>query len=230
MALAAPPQKRSALGINEVPMILELSALKDVVSIAAVVCPATWLGVRKVRERWGHLSWGSVAKTTARLHGKMVAAGYRPSYIVGLGRGGAVTGAMLSGRFAQPNIPLIVLTIDHGSSQLNREFYEKGVVRTERVSDCGLVHQGLENVLVLGVDIVNGGAMRAALSSLEEAGVKHSAIACLYMHPDAYIKPTFFGAARRGRLKFPWMAQTFERTWGIPRLPSEASRPPKDDA
>lgn len=196
--------------------IAMLETLQAIAAIAAVVAPAVLWATPRIRERWGHISWAAVRRAVKDLHRHMYGAGYRPDYIVCLGRGGAIVGGMLSYLFGKPNIPIIVLTIDHRSSQLHEGHRDKGLVRSDTVLGCGQIEEGLSNVLVLGIDIVNGGAMKAALAALESRRIAHSAIACVYMHPDSYIKPEFYARRKGGRLQFPWMSEPFERTWGMP--------------
>lgn len=66
------------------------------------------------------------------------------------------------------------------------------------------------NVLVLGVDVISGRSMKAALNCLERQGVTVSAVAALYWSSDeheirALIKKCYYHEEREREPRYPWV-------------------------
>lgn len=194
-----------------------LSIFKDILSILVIVIPAIWAVSSWVRSKRGGISWRAIEKAVEKLYQKMDAANYRPDNIVCLGRAGSIAGTLLSHRFGKKVIPIVVLTFEYTVSDVHPQHKGKEHLRSEIISECCTVQEGLGNVLLLGIDIMTGSTMQVGLEELDKLKVAHSATACLFWHPDAKLKPTFYAEKRTTRLRYPWMSTSFWQNWGISR-------------
>ena len=161
------------------------------------------------------VGWTEVANAVTKLHENMKNRKYRPSYIVCMGRGGGVVGAMLSQKFEKPVVPVIVLTMDHRMGVDEKDSGLPGRYRADGVNDCCAVKEGLNGVLLLGVDIITGTALQIGARELKQKGVTVTATACLFRRPGAALEPTFFAEECTGRYLYPWMKLPFHEVWGI---------------
>ncbi|MDR2981395.1 MAG: hypothetical protein LBV12_04020 [Puniceicoccales bacterium] len=191
-----------------------ITLIASIIATCAVLAPPFWLLAREILERFGHISWNSISRSVKILHEKMKSAHYRPDYIICTGRSGAVIGAMLSARFRQPNIPIIVLTLSYSLGENKPGSLLLGKQRLDGINEC-IEFKGIRNVLVVTSDVMTGRSMELAIKLLELKDVQISATASIYINPNSTWNPTFTVHKYSGRLKFPWMMDTFDRTWNL---------------
>jgi hypoxanthine phosphoribosyltransferase len=191
------------------------SIIKDLISILAVISPAVWAIYLWIKSKKGDISWRGLQKAIIKLHKKMDENSYRPNYIICIGRAGSIAGAMLSHQFGKPVIPIMILTFDYIVVDVHPQYRGKEYARKEVLLNCCTITQGLQNVLVFGVDIMTGVTMKAGLQKLSENNIDHSATACLFWNPNATIKPTFHAETKDKRLLYPWMSTSFLKVYNI---------------
>ena len=192
-----------------------LSLIKDLIAILAIVGPGVWALYVWIRSKKGDISWRALQKAIMKLHKKMDETSYRPDYIICLGRAGSIAGGMLSHQFGKPVIPIMALTFDYVIEDVHPQHRGKEHARKEILLNCCTVTQGLQNVLVFGIDIMTGVTIKACLQELSKNNIGHSATACLFWNPNATIKPTFHSETRDKRLLYPWMSTSFLKVYNI---------------
>lgn len=202
-----------------------ISSIKDLLSILAVVIPTGYAIYLWFRSKRGDISWRALQKAVKKLHRIMEADSYRPDHIVCIGRAGSIVGAMLSHTFGSPVIPMMVLTFDYQIEEVRpdrrrgREFS-----RREHLLESCAIPTGLQNVLVLGIDIMTGSTMKAGIQELTTRNAEHTATACLFWNENAGFKPTYYCEQRDRRLIYPWMADSFNRIYNIGKRTAESDR------
>ena len=192
-----------------------IDVVEKVLASAAVLLPAVWAVWTKARARWGDVSWGSITSASNSLHSKMGEVNYRPACIVCLGRAGAIAGAILSERFGRPIVPIVVLAFDYVEVEAQNTSPARLTYRRLQFVDFGTIKENVDNVLLLGIDVVTGSTMEQALEQLQKRGVTCSATACLFWNPEARVRPTFFVRERSMRAKYPWHITTFGKRYGF---------------
>lgn len=197
-----------------------LSTLKDFLYILAIAGPALWGAWSYLKSLRGDVSWRMLEKAVGKLHMKMEDEKYKPDYIVCIGRAGGVGGAMLSHRFRTSVIPIIVLTYSYDLLE-----HGKAHERIEKLRECCSVKEGLQKVLLFGLDIMSGNTMLAAAKELEKRNIREYKTACLYWNPVAKLKPDLFAETRAKRPQYPWMLNPFSLIHESSRvLPNESPK------
>ncbi len=202
-----------------------LDVVGKILACLAILVPAIWAVISYVRSRFGRLSWRSIEKGIADLYGQMSSDNYTPSVIICIGRSGSIVGSMLSGCFERKMTPIVTISFDHRREHPHH-MRGKEYIRSEEFIDACSVKRGVQNALILAVDIMTGSTMKAALRELGRMGVSHSAIACLYWNPDAEVTPTFRYRERSSRPRYPWMSWPCWKSWSaVPgRAPGSSSQ------
>ena len=187
---------------------------RDIFAILAIAFPAIWGIWVWLKTRRGDISWHALQKAVEKLHVAMANAKYRPNYIVCIGRAGGMVGAMLSHRFKQPVIPVIVLTFTY-------ELTSRGTAhdRKERLLACSTIADSVQNVLLLGVDVMTGETMKSGEEELKKHNIQEYKTACLYLNPISRRTPDYFVEKRTKRLQYPRMPNSFSETYEHSALP-----------
>ena len=182
--------------------------VQAVLASLAILLPAAWGATIWIRRRWGRVSWHHIETATLKLHAKICERRYRPVWIVCLGRAGGVVGALLSEKFGAPIVPLAVLNFEY-RQQGPESSSSRVLLRTQRpVSITDFKNPG-GDILVLGIDIITGETMMAALAYLKENGIASADCACLFWNPDGAVTPTYWVEKTNHRLTYPWNAKPF---------------------
>jgi len=146
-------------------------------------------------------NWKEVDRLTKKLIRDIRDDLFVPDVIVGIGRGGSILGALLSGNLYVPdkkrNIPL--LGVDRLYEWRNGERVE---VENKMVDFSPL--RGKRVLLVAG-DVLTGGTMTFFLHQIREAGAKEVRTACLVKGVTAAYTPDYFGKEITGDFRMPWM-------------------------
>lgn len=153
-----------------------------------------WLNLRR-------FSWTEVDKLTKKLIQQISSDMFVPDVIVGIGRGGAILGALLSGNLRVPgksrNIPLLVVERIY-------EWHdgERIEVENEMINLSPL--RGKKILLVAG-DVLTGGTMRFFLREIEQVEPQEVRTACLVKGVTSAYRPDYFGKEITGDFRMPWM-------------------------
>lgn len=153
-----------------------------------------WLNLRR-------FSWTEVDKLTKKLIQQISSDMFVPDVIVGIGRGGAILGALLSGNLRVPgksrNIPLLVVERIY-------EWHdgERIEVENEMINLSPL--RGKKILLVAG-DVLTGGTMKFFLREIEQVEPQEVRTACLVKGVTSAYRPDYFGKEITGDFRMPWM-------------------------
>ncbi len=186
--------------------------VKDVLSSLAIIIPAIAIAYRFLSEKFGRIPWWEIKKGVKNLHEQMVREDFSPTIIVCLGRSGSIVGAMLSGCF-EDMIPIATLNFHYTKDNPHPTKQSREHVRSEEFIDYCVLKSGIEGVLVLGVDILTGGTISAAMQELKKRNIDDYSIACLYLHTNAKVMPRFFYKKKNIRPRYPWMTVPFWKNW-----------------
>ncbi len=153
-----------------------------------------WLNLRS-------FSWSEIDKLTKKLVRQMGDDMFVPDVIVGIGRGGSILGALLSGNLRVPdkkrNIPL--LGVDRIYEWRDGERIE---VENKMIDFAPL--KGKRVLLVAG-DVLTGGTMKFFLHEIEQVGPTEVRAACLVKGVTSAYRPDYFGKEITGDFRMPWM-------------------------
>lgn len=146
-------------------------------------------------------SWRDVDAMSKRIINIMSNDMYIPDVIVGIGRGGAIVGALLSGNMAIPNkkqnIPL--LGVDRIYEWRNGRRIELHNPMVELGALAG------KRVLLVAADVSSGDTMKMYLQTLREQGVSEIKTAALLKNVAATFKPDYYAREIAGTFRMPWM-------------------------
>lgn len=141
------------------------------------------------------LTWRFTEKTVSRFAKEMAAKGFSPTLIIGIGRGGAVMGALLSGVLGHR--PLIVID-------------RKYAWQDGRRIDGMLMHTNLppsllERVLLVAGEVHTGNTMRLYCEYFRKLGAKSIARAALFVQKGATEPVEYIGRESETDCQLPWM-------------------------
>lgn len=148
----------------------------------------------KLSTRW-RLSWRFAEKVVLKITDRMTGDDFSPTLIIGIGRGGAIMGAMISG--ALGHRPLIVIDRKYN--------WEKG----RRIDDMVQrlqINIGLDKVLLVAGEVHSGNTMRLYYDYFRELGAKEIRRATLFYENGATEPVEYKGlTSSRKSLRMPWM-------------------------
>lgn len=171
--------------ILEIVMYL-LSVLGGIVSIWTI-----WLWLRPFKR----ISWRKVEKGIKQLKADLIQANYYPTLIVGIGRGGAVIGALLSGTLG--NVPIIV--IDRVYDWTSKE-------RKEDVCEKIRISKNINKVLIVAGELHSGNTAKIYTEYFEDMGAKEIRMLTYMKEPYPTFKPDFsYIETNNSNIRFPWM-------------------------
>lgn len=142
------------------------------------------------------LSWKSAEKSAKEIVAEMTADNFLPSLIVGIGRGGAIMGALISG--ALGHRPLIVI---------DREFKWNEEDRTEGIIfPISIPPDFLEKVLLVSGEVHTGRTMKMYYDYLGSIGAKSILRATYYYEKGAPVRVDYKGLESSDKkVRMPWM-------------------------
>jgi probable phosphoglycerate mutase len=141
------------------------------------------------------VSWRQVEKGILKLREALINANYHPTLIIGIGRGGAVTGALLSGTFG--NVPVIVI---------DRVYEWKNRQRSESFLEEIRITKNLERVLIVAGELHSGNTMKKYIAYFNELGAEQIKTLAFCKEPCPTCSPDFFHIeTSKVNLRLPWM-------------------------
>lgn len=175
-------------------------------AIAALVIPPSKYLYNKWRINRGDMSWRAVRKAVHKLKKQLDEKRVTPQCIVGVGRAGAIAASMLSHQFGTRYIPVVVLNFAYEMR------LKDGVLHRVPIPvDVNQIKEEMQDVLLLGADIMSGGTMVECMRILRERNITFT-IGCLFLNSDiALVKPKYFVEERGKRPQYPWMPMPHEK-------------------
>jgi len=141
------------------------------------------------------ISWKKVEKGIKQLKEDLIKANYYPTLIVGIGRGGSITGALLSGTLG--NIPIVVIDRVY-------EWTDKG--RKEGVFENIRISKNIDRVLLVAGELHSGNTAKKYVEYFQTMGAKEIKMLTFMTEPYPTFKPDFFYIeSDKSNIRFPWM-------------------------
>lgn len=166
---------------------------------------------RKLFEFWHSLksfSWKQVDKCSKIVIKQIERDKFVPDMVVGIGRGGAIVGSILSGNIIIPSIKernIPALFFDRHYDWQNGERVEV----VNNMVDFTLLEG--KKVLLVAADVITGGTMKFYVHQLRSAKVSDLKTACLVKSQTATFQPNYFGQEVTADCKMPWMYKGYSR-------------------
>lgn len=153
-----------------------------------------WFLLEKLTRRV-KLRWRFVEKSVKAIGHKLTGDDFSPTLIVGIGRGGAIVGAMLSGVLGHR--PLFVI---------DRKYEWKGGRRIDGIFESLRISLGLEKVLLVAGEVHTGNTMKLYYDYFKKIGANEIRRATLYYEKGAteYVEYKGFESSKKN-LHMPWM-------------------------
>lgn len=161
----------------------------------------SWEWMRKTFSSVTIFDWHDVNQGALSINKKLLEDGYIPTHIVGIGRGGSILSALISGNLIKDkHIPF---------SAFDRKYSkdETGMRKAELLHGIDLGHCDLTRVLLVAGDVVTGITAQRFKELLISKGVKEIRFAVLAKCPNPAMEPDYFYKeflSEKG-LRFPWM-------------------------
>lgn len=142
------------------------------------------------------LSWKFAEKVAKKIAEKMIADDFSPTLIVGIGRGGAVMGALISGVLGHR--PLIVI---------DREYeWKEGKRFEDMIFPVNVPTTFLERTLLIAGEVHSGNTMKVYYEYFKKLGSQHVRKACLFYENEATVEVEYKGLeSSKKNILMPWM-------------------------
>lgn len=133
---------------------------------------------------------------------------YKPSIIIGIGRGGAIYGSIFS--YYMKETPLLAIDrkylYNDAEERIGEDWYYPFDIPKEL----------LENVLLVAGEYHSGKTMQKFFDRLKEIGANEIRTCVLYYQtglPNQISEPDYYGISGRRDCLMPWQQKQFLRTW-----------------
>jgi hypoxanthine phosphoribosyltransferase len=141
------------------------------------------------------ITWKEVERGVLRLKEDLIKANYYPTLIVGIGRGGSIIGALLSGTLG--NIPIIVI---------DRIYVWKDEQREDGFCEEIKISKNIDKVLLVAGELHTGNTARKYTSYFKNMGAKEIKMLSFMKELYPTYKPDFsFIETQKTEIRFPWM-------------------------
>jgi probable phosphoglycerate mutase len=141
------------------------------------------------------ISWRKVERGVLQLKEDLIRQNYVPTLIVGIGRGGSIISALLSGTLG--NIPIIVI---------DRVYKWSDKQRDESICEQIKISNNIEKVLLVAGELHSGYTAKLYTSYFSEMGAKEIKMLTFMKEPYPNYKPDFYYLeSSKSDIRFPWM-------------------------
>lgn len=166
--------------------IYVLSILGGVVSVVTIY---RWLlSFKKIK-------WTTVEKGIKKLKEDLIRDKYLPSLIVGVGRGGSIVGALLSGCLG--HIPILVI---------DRVYEWQDNMRKDDLCEKIKLSKNLEKVLLVAGELHTGGTAKTYIEYFKTMGANEVKYLAFAKDPYPAINPDYyFIESKKPDIRLPWM-------------------------
>ncbi len=142
------------------------------------------------------LSWRFTEKAAKRIARELTADNFSPTIIVGIGRGGAIMSALISGCLGHR--PLIIIDRKYTWSEGDR--------LDDMIFSVAIPQNFLENVLIVAGEVHSGKTMQFYHEYFKKLGAKDIQRATLYYEKGAPLKVEYKGLeSTKKNILMPWM-------------------------
>lgn len=141
------------------------------------------------------ISWKKVEKGIKKLKEDLIKANYYPTLIVGIGRGGSITGALLSGTLG--NIPIIVI---------DRVYDWTDKSRKDGFCENISITKNIDKVLLVAGELHSGNTAKKYIEYFKSMGAKEIRMLTFMKEPYPTFNPDFYYIeSGKSDIVFPWM-------------------------
>ena len=141
------------------------------------------------------VSWKKVEKGVIHLKEKLINSNYTPTLIVGIGRGGSIIGALLSGTLGI--VPILVI---------DRVYEWKDKERKESFCEEIRISKNIEKVLLVAGEVHSGNTAKKYFKYFKEMGAKEVRMLTFMQEPFPTFQPDYsYIKTEKSDIKFPWM-------------------------
>ena len=150
--------------------------------------------ITKIRP-YKRIRWKAVEKGVIKLRDKLIADNYWPTAIIGIGRGGAVIGGLVSGVLGHTRIVV-----------LNRDYdWEEGI-RSEKLYDEITRETNLDRVLLVAGELHTGGSAKACVKYLKSLGASEIRMYAFLKDKYPQFSPDYHTiGSNKPDIRLPWM-------------------------
>jgi len=167
-------------------LVYLFSALGGIVSIWTIY---KWV------QPYRKISWKKVEKGVKRLKEELILTDYLPTLIVGIGRGGSIVGALLSGTLG--NIPILVI---------DRVYEWTDNQRKESFCEEIRISKNIDKVLLVAGELHTGITAKKYTEYFKQLGAKEIRMLSFMKEPYPAFRPDYsFIETDRSNIRFPWM-------------------------
>ena len=146
-------------------------------------------------QKFQRYTWKNAEKIVNQMIHNMNEDGFSPSLICGIGRGGAILGAMISGIL--DHRPLVVL---------DRVYEWTDDQRTDYIYEELPLEKDLDKILLITSEVYSGNTIRLFYQYLQKIGGKEIKKAAFYYRKGSTEKVDYIGIeGTKSNFRFPWM-------------------------
>jgi hypoxanthine phosphoribosyltransferase len=180
-------------------MVLAFQTLCFLLSVIGSVA-SVWFIVEKIF-RWKRLSWRCAEKSAETVAGHLTSDGYLPSLIVGIGRGGAIFGAMISGCLGHR--PLLVI---------DRKYrWKEGRRLDDMILHLDIPEEMLSAVLLVAGETHTGNTMKLFCDYFSRLGAQNVRRATFFLQEGSTERIEYTGVQSAIDRRMPWMSSQHYR-------------------
>ncbi len=141
-------------------------------------------------------SWKKAEKAAEKIAREMIADNFSPTLIIGIGRGGAIMGALISGCLGHR--PLLVI---------DRKYeWKKGDRIEDMIFKVDIPKEFLEKVLIVAGEVHSGNTMKLYSRYVESIGGKDVRRATFFYEEGSTINVEYIGIkSHKKNVLMPWM-------------------------
>lgn len=172
-------------------LTIVLTIIGGIVSIGTIII---WINQyrKKIKER---ISWKQIEKGIVQLKENLIKEKYYPTLIVGIGRGGSIIGALLSGTLG--NIPIVVI---------DRVYEWNDKERKDGFCENIKISKNIDKVLLVAGELHSGNTAKKYTEYFNNMGAKEIRMLSFMKEPYPTYKPDFFYLETdKSNIRFPWM-------------------------
>ena len=155
---------------------------------------SVWTIIKWVRP-YRKISWRIVEKGVKKLKNDLIKSNYYPSIIIGIGRGGSIVGALISGTLG--NVPIVVI---------DRVYKWTNDGREDGFAENIKITKNIEKVLLVSGELHSGNTAKKYKEYFDKMGATEVRILTFMKEPFPTFKPDFYYIETdNSNVRFPWM-------------------------
>lgn len=164
--------------------------------IAALIGILSFIWLLYKKKPIKRISWKKAEKSANSIANQLISNNNIPSLLLGIGRGGAIFGSMISGSIGQ--LPLVVIDRKY-------KWLESGRVE-DMIFPINIPKKYLKNVLLVAGEAHSGNTMKCYYNYLKNINAKQISKAVLFLEEECPVNIKFYGIkSSQKKILMPWM-------------------------